>query len=697
MGGIESDDGRAAEEARLRAELDLATRLHEQAATFLGDGDLSRLLDAALLEALALAGTDRGCVQILHGGGGGLRLAAQRGLVRPFLEYVANLRTGLGGHGAAPDTRSWLVDDVADDEALAGGDDREALLGARVRALHVTPLRAADGRVIGRLAALHRAAPEPRPATLAGLERVAALCAAAVAHAQAAAPRVAPGSDAALAARLRATEELFSNTVENLPVSMLLCDREGRVLYVDPALGELVRAVCGLGPRELVGKPGAEIWPPLVWGPLEAQMRRAVATGRRQSYDIAFPVPSGAVNHRHWVVVPIAGPDGAVDRVLGISHDVTEQRRLFDEVREADRRKSEFIGLLSHELRNPLSAIRSSLYVLERDDDPGRERRSEARGVIDRQVRHLVRLVDDLLDTTRLSQNKVQLRRQALDLARVVREAIEDNRAHVEACGVRLEARLPDRPVRASVDAVRIAQVVTNLLSNAAKFTPPGGSARVALGEEGDVAVLEVSDTGCGIEAPFLPRLFEPFVQAERALDGAGGGLGLGLALVRGLVELHGGEVAARSDGSGRGATFVVRLPLDATADGPGDEPARSGAPRRRRVLVIDDDRDVANGLKLALEVDAHEVAVAYDGAAGLTAARAFAPDVVLCDIGMPDMDGYDVARAFRADVCLAGVFLVALTGYAQAADRDKARAAGFDEHLAKPANMARIHALLAR
>jgi PAS domain S-box-containing protein len=695
MGGDDRHDGHAAT-GEVRAELALVARLYELAERFFGDGDLAHLLDAALGEALAIAGADRGCVQILHEAGG-LRLAAQRGLVRPFLEYVANLRTGLGGKGPEGSGQRWLVEDVAADRALAGGADREALIGAQVRGLHATPLRASDGRIVGRLTVLHRDVPDPPASALAALDRLAALCAAAVGHAQAAARRAPPVSEAALAARLHALDELFRNTIENLPLSLVLCDRDGRVLYVDPALAEMVRAVCGVPPAALTGRPGGEIWPPTVWGPLEAHMRKAIATGQRQTYDMAFFVASGEVNHRHWIVVPLAGPSGDVDRVLGISHDVTAERRLVHEVQQADQRKSDFIGLLSHELRNPLSAIRSSLYVLEREEGAGRERRDAARAVIDRQVAHLVRLVDDLLDTTRLSQNKIQLRRQPHDLGRVVRESLDDNRADVEAQGVRLDARLPDRPLPASVDAVRIAQIVTNLLSNAAKFTPPGGRASLALAEEDGVAVLRVSDTGRGIEPALLPRLFEPFVQAERAFDEAGDGLGLGLALVRGLVELHGGEVSARSDGRGRGATFIVRLPLDPGATAAPEAPARSPAPRRRRVLVIDDDRDVANGLKLALEIDAHEVAVAYDGAAGLAAARAFEPDFVLCDIGMPGMDGYAVAGALRAEPRLAAVFLVALTGYAQAADRDRAKEAGFDEHLAKPANMERIKALLAR
>ena len=700
MGEIRSD-GRGSDDEVRHGDVAVLVRLNDLAVQFLRDGELSRLLDGALSEALAITGADRGCLQILHGAGGGLRLAAQRGLVRPFIEYVANLRVALGGSSATAGGRHVVLD-VATSPALAGSTDRQAMLGAEVQALHAIPLRMPDGRVVGALSALHRGtAPAPQPAALEALDRIADLCAAAIARSQGANERATPPSDVELATRLRETEELFHNTVENLPVSMVLCDSEGRVLYVDPALGEMVRTLCGLSPAALAGKPGGEIWPPFIWDPLEANLRKAVETGQRQTYETTYTPPGGEVNYRHWIIVPLGGQDGQVHRVLGINHDVTSERRLLDEVRAADRRKSEFIGILSHELRNPLSAIRTALYVIEQDDARGdrgsRMHRDAARGIIDRQIRHLVRLVDDLLDITRISQNKIQLKRREVDLGRLVREAVEDNRTHVEARGVSLALRVVLEPLAASVDAVRIAQVIGNLLSNAAKFTPTGGAATVALESSDGVAILTVADTGSGIDAAFLPRLFEPFVQAERTLERAGGGLGLGLALVRGLVELHAGEVTAHSAGIGQGATFVVRLPLATSSSAGSEDRATAVAARkRRRVLVIDDDRDVISGLELALQIDGHDVAVAYDGVHGLEKARTFKPDFVLCDIGMPGADGYQVARAFRADPELRHIVLVALTGYAQAIDRDEARQAGFDEHLAKPADMVRLQALLA-
>jgi PAS domain S-box-containing protein len=496
---------------------------------------------------------------------------------------------------------------------------------------------------------------------------------------------------------LRETEELFRTTVENIPVNLVLYDRDFRILYMNPALAAMCAALQHLTPADLMGRRGPELWPGPIWDPLSAATERAVATGERQTYDLATNLPGRAPSVRQWTVVPLAGPDGEVHRILAMSHDITAQRRLVDELREADRRKSEFIAILSHELRNPLAAIRNSLYVLEHRA-PDSEPAAQARTLIDRQVGHLVRMVDDLLDVSRITQNKIQLQRRRLDVNALVRETVEDNRPHLERAGVRVEAGPAQRPIYVNADSARIAQVVTNLLSNAVKFTPAGGKATVSVSAEPPgVAVLRVADTGTGIDAALLPRLFQPFMQADSTLDRSDGGLGLGLALVKGLVDLHGGEVSVHSDGEGKGTEFVVRLPLDGAGATDGGVATRDDPVLGlRRVLVIEDDPDIAAALKAALEIDDYQVEVAHDGRAGLALARLTRPDVLLCDIGLPGMDGYEVARAFRTDESLRSTFLVALSGYAQEGDLGKARAAGFDQHLAKPASMARIKQVFA-
>jgi two-component system CheB/CheR fusion protein len=363
---------------------------------------------------------------------------------------------------------------------------------------------------------------------------------------------------------------------------------------------------------------------------------------------------------------------------------------------EADRRKTEFLATLSHELRNPLAPIRNSAYILTRAA-PGSEAAGRAVAVIDRQAGQLVRLVDDLLDVTRITRNKIQLQRAPLELNELARQTVEDQRSLFAEAGVELELRPAARPVFVHADANRLAQVLGNLLGNAAKFTGRGGTTRVTIDPDATAqrAVIRVADSGVGMSQEMLARVFEPFSQADVTLDRSRGGLGLGLALVKGLVELHDGDVAAYSEGSGRGAEFVVRLPLiagDPVAPPP-DEPAAS---RPRRVLVIEDNVDAADTLRQVLELREHAVEVAHDGPEGLAKARQFRPDVVLCDIGLPGMDGYAVARAFRTDEALKRTSLVALSGYAQPEDLRRAREAGFDRHLAKPPSLERLEQVLA-
>ena len=393
---------------------------------------------------------------------------------------------------------------------------------------------------------------------------------------------------------------------------------------------------------------------------------------------------------------------GRVVRSSGMVHDITERTRAEEalwaaneQLVEADRRKNEFLAVLSHELRNPLAPIRNSLYVLEHAA-PGGEQARRAQQVIGRQSGHLSRLVDDLLDVTRISQNKIRLERQNLDLGELVRRTMEDLCSVFEKNGVALEARLPAECVEVNGDATRLAQVVGNLLQNAAKFTKRGGRATVSISVDASSrrAELRVSDSGVGIEPELLGRLFEPFMQADTTLDRSKGGLGLGLALVKGLVELHGGDVQVRSEGPGKGSEFLVRLPLVQWAvHVPGERPG-AAAPGRR-VLIIEDNVDAADSLREVLELGAHEVAVAYSGAEGLTKAREFQPDVVLCDIGLPGMSGFDVARSFKAEEGLKSALLVALSGYTMQEDLQRATEAGFERHLAKPPNIAKLEALL--
>jgi signal transduction histidine kinase len=393
--------------------------------------------------------------------------------------------------------------------------------------------------------------------------------------------------------------------------------------------------------------------------------------------------------------------DLAVAEELGRRAGVAlDNARLYQELKEADRRKDEFLALLAHELRNPLAPIRNSLHALQlAGADPAVAAR--ARDMMERQVGHLVRLVDDLLDVSRIMRGKVELRREEVELAAVLARAVETARPLVEAGRHDLTVDLPPEPIRLDADAVRLAQVFGNLLANAAKYTEPGGRIRLSVEAHGPEFVVRVRDTGIGIPADMLARVFDPFVQTDAARNKSQGGLGLGLALVKSLVELHGGAVAAHSAGPGLGSEFVVRLPATGSPDrGPrgADRGPRPGADARttRNVLVVDDNRDAADSLGTLLRLKGHGVRVVYDGPAAVAAAAEYPPDLVLLDLGMPGMDGYEVARRLRQMPAFRGRTLAAVTGWGQEADRRRTREAGFDHHLVKPIDPAELSALLA-
>lgn len=392
-------------------------------------------------------------------------------------------------------------------------------------------------------------------------------------------------------------------------------------------------------------------------------------------------------------------PDGFTLRMLDLlareAADLLAHQQHADELQEKDRSKTEFLALISHELRNPLTPIRNSLFVLE-NATPGSDQARRAKNTVDRQVCQLVHLLDDLLDTTRLSRNKVRLEKRRVDLRDVILGAVEDHRSLFEANGIRLETRVKG-PVLALADPSRVSQMLGNLLVNAAKFTERGGSTCVSLwADDADHrAVIRVADTGAGIAAEMLRKLFRPFTQADRTLDQSKGGLGLGLSVVKALAEMHGGEVSAHSAGPGLGAEFVVRLPLADDQPEEGTDDQAKCSRRTRRVMLIEDNADAADSLREALEICGHNVAIACDGRAGIALSRAFRPDVVLCDIGLPDIDGYTVARALRDDCALAGTTLIALSGRAMAEDRVMAIEAGFDHHVAKPPDISALEALI--
>ena len=392
---------------------------------------------------------------------------------------------------------------------------------------------------------------------------------------------------------------------------------------------------------------------------------------------------------------------------LSFAHDAMDDERLRAmaeaslaaseaKLRDADKRKSQFLAVLSHELRNPLAPIKNSLHILDHVA-PGGDQAIQAKAVIDRQVNQLVRLVDDLLDVTRLTRGKLRLERSRLDLVETIGRTTEDYRPLFDAAGIDFEVMLATHPLWMLGDAARLAQVVGNLLTNAAKFTPKGGKVVLRIDEvSSGLAAIRVQDTGVGIPQELLRYLFDPFMQVENTIDRSKGGLGLGLALVKGVVEMHGGSVEPCSEGLGRGAEFIVKLPVEAgPSPSVGEAKVAPASLSPKRVLVIEDNVDAAVSLKDVILLFGHQVEVAYDGCDGLEKARTFKPDVVICDIGLPGMDGYAVAKALRSDENLRSSRLIALSGYAQPEDLQRSTSAGFDAHIAKPASIEAIEEAL--
>jgi PAS domain S-box-containing protein len=394
--------------------------------------------------------------------------------------------------------------------------------------------------------------------------------------------------------------------------------------------------------------------------------------------------------------VPLRAGDGGITKWFGTATDIHELRQSQQVLRDNDRRKDEFLAMLAHELRNPLAPILSAVQVL-KHGSPVDPRLGKMRDVIERQAAQLTRLVDDLLDVARITQGKIELRREPVDLATIVARGVETSRPLIEARGHVLTLSVPDDGMQVEGDTARLAQVVANLLNNAATYTAEGGHIWLTAERSGDEAVLRVRDDGIGIPSADLPFVFDLFSQAHRSIDRAHGGLGVGLTLVRSLVEMHGGRVQATSGGPGHGSEFVVHLPVlvqtvpTTTATDASTPPAAPNC----RVLVVDDNADAAESMALLLQLEGHEVEMAFDGRSALMVARRLRPAVVLLDIGLPGMSGYEVARELRREAATRGAVLIALTGYGQAEDRARSRAAGFDHHLTKPVDHDALAALI--
>jgi PAS domain S-box-containing protein len=423
--------------------------------------------------------------------------------------------------------------------------------------------------------------------------------------------------------------------------------------------------------------------------------------GHDVPYQIECRLRHRSGDWRWFMVAGTALKDAAGKpyRMAGSMIDITERKQAEQTLHEASRTKDEFLATLAHELRNPLAPIRTGLEILKKDAGNGAPSQ-RARGIIERQLVHMIRLIDDLLDISRITSGKIHLEKKPMALRTVIESAVETSRPGVEAGRHQLDIDLPAEEIQVDADFTRLAQAVANLLNNAAKYTPAGGHILLQVRRDGDDAVIRVQDNGVGIPPEMLERVFQLFAQVGRTIDRSQGGLGIGLSLVRSLVELHGGSVTADSAGAGQGSTFTIRVPCLAPVQGVAVAPVATAAPLAReglRVLLADDNVDAADTMSAVLEMSGHAVRTVYSGQEALDLAAAFAPDVMLLDIGMPGMSGYELAQRLRADGRYANTILVALTGWGSESDRVQAMQAGFDHHLTKPVDHHALEPLLRR
>ena len=492
---------------------------------------------------------------------------------------------------------------------------------------------------------------------------------------------------------LRRSQQLYRSIGESIDYGVWLSDAQGDMTYASESVHELI----GASPAEFAGAGWFEYMHPDERVATMQAWRECIADGRHWDREIRLLATDGTYRPVLSRGVPLRDDEGRIIGWAGINLDISRQRAAQETLRDADRRKDEFLATLAHELRNPLAPIGNAVAVMAlKTTDPSVK---WARDIIDRQVRQLRRLVDDLLDVSRITQGKVALRLEPLLLSEVVRAAVDTSRPLIDAANHRLDVQIPLAPVRFIGDGVRLAQCLANLLNNAAKYTPPGGRIDLRADAGDGRLVIRVRDTGIGIAPEALGSIFELFGQAERGLDRSQGGLGIGLTLVRSFVGMHGGTVEASSDGPGRGSEFTIDLPLRVPVDEAPDATARI-APRgpdgRCMVLVVDDNVDGSESLAALLRLEGYEVSVAHDGERGVALAGELRPEIVLLDIGMPRMNGYEAAKRIRAQPWGAKMLLIAVTGWGQETDRARSRESGIDHHLTKPVDTAQLLRLIA-
>jgi PAS domain S-box-containing protein len=494
--------------------------------------------------------------------------------------------------------------------------------------------------------------------------------------------------------RLRESEQQFHTLADSIPQLAWMARPDGYIFWYSLRWYEYT----GKTPEQTKGWGWQSVHDPAELPRVLANWKAALAKG--EPWEDTFPLRrhDGQLRWHLSRASPLRDERDRIVRWFGTNTDITDRIEMERALKEANRHKDEFLAMLAHELRNPLAPLRNALVLLKMGGGD-QHKVDQARSVMERQVGHMTRIVDDLLEVSRITQGKVTLHKERLDLGRLVRVVTQDEQPAFETAGLKLAVDVPELPLWVMGDATRLTEVLQNLTQNAIKFTDRGGqvSVRALIDQDRQEAVLMVRDTGIGIEPSVLPHLFQTFAQADHSLERSKGGLGLGLALVKGLVELHGGQVQAASAGPGQGAEFTIRLPLEPEPAALSQVPA---APFRKarhlRILVVEDNRDSADSLRMVLELYGYEVNVAYTGPEGIQAAEKWIPDVVLCDIGLPGLDGYAVVSKLRQNPATAKARMIAVTGYGTEEDRRRSEQAGFDQHLIKPVDPEALQQVLA-
>lgn len=677
-------------QCRLQDELAESRLLHEISNELIGEEKVdllyNKIIDAAARILRAPYASMRS-LRIQSDGCKSLHLLGYRGLTEEaaMLWQRVELGSATPYASALAQGQRIVIQDIEQCDFMSGSDDIAMYRKLGIRALQTTPLTSRAGAIVGTISTFWNEAHEPSEHELQTFDILARQAADLIERAQA--------NEA-----LRVSEKRLLTIIEQLPAGVGVSDKTGAWTLHNSWMEKY----------SPTGIPSSQSGDALHWRAWDEHGKLSTPEQWpcRRALDGETVVPGLDVVHtddagrESWMRVsaaPLSNDAGEVIGACCVVQDTTQVKQAEQALKEADRRKDEFLATLAHELRNPMAPIRSGLEIL-RLTGSSSQSTEHIHGMLERQINQMVRLVDDLLEISRISGGKVELRRERIDLAAVLHNAVETSRALIDAGGHQLTISLPHESLTLDADPVRIAQVIANLLNNAAKYTDQGGQIWLTARRDGSEAIVSVRDNGMGIPGSMLFQIFNLFTQAERTYSRAQGGLGIGLTLVRTFTEMHGGSVEARSEGPGKGSEFVVRLPIVREEDAPtgiSKQARATGALSGKRILVVDDNADAADSLGMLLGIYGAEVRVVRDGPTALALLDTYQPDVMLLDIGMPGMDGYEVARRARGMAKFPNLQLIALSGWGQEEDRRLSRAAGIDYHLVKPVDVAALERLL--